>query len=470
MFTTDSQGQAKTTVLTQLPEGSAVSVRAIKGNLRSNSVTFKIGESTGNQDKTAGSGEKETADNEPVDPPGNQAGYPSGALAGNTAGAGEVTGALNPRNISISLTPDEGSMAINYLTQTDRAGTIVQYAEERTFNGSFLSAATVNGKDELTSLVDAGGMIPVRVHSATLTDMKPGTAYVYRLGDKRGGYSPVYKLKTPDYSGPYSFVFVTDPQAYNAATYGVFGDVLKKASAAGPEFILIGGDMADRGGNKDLWDMFFDAGSQVFSGIPVMACPGNHEYYDDENLVNYRAMFNLPANGPVDFSETAYSFETKDAVFMVLDTQRNTQKDMAKQLEWLEKVSAASGGKWKIVLMHRGIYSGFYDEAALRKTIAPVFDRAGIDMVLNGHDHTYLRTTMKSGVKVEPGKGTTYITGGSSAKKYYDAENRAWTEVLYDVNNPVFTTFKVYPDKISIISSHIENGKIANHDSFEIRK
>jgi hypothetical protein len=121
-------------------------------------------------------------------------------------------------------------------------------------------------------------------------------------------------------------------------------------------------------------------------------------------------------------------------------------------------------------MMNRGIYSGFYDESELRNVIAPVFDRAGIDLVLNGHDHTYLRTTMKAGKKVALGAGPTYITGGSSAKKYYDAKSRTWTQVLYDTNFPVFTTFRVYSDRISVISSHVENGKTVDHDQFEIRK
>ena len=97
-------------------------------------------------------------------------------------------------------------------------------------------------------------------------------------------------------------------------------------------------------------------------------------------------------------------------------------------------------------------------------------DKMGIDLVLNGHDHLYLRTTMKGGVKTTPGNGTTYITGGSSANKYYDAENRPWTQVLFDDNKPVFTVLNVLSDRISITSYHIDNGKTVVHDRFDIKK
>ena len=309
---------------------------------------------------------------------------------------------------------------------------------------------------------------PMRVHSAAISNLKAGTEYVYRLADNTGKFSTVYEFSTPNYDDSYSFVFVTDPQAADIASYNVFGDVLSRAvaKAGNPAFALIGGDLADRGGNKGQWDMMFNVGAKVFSSLPVMAVPGNHEYYDDENLTNFKSFFNLPKNGPDGYDETSYSFQTKDALFMALDTQ----KDLTKQMQWLEETSKASDKKWKIVMMHRGIYSGFYDEAALRKVIAPVFDRVGIDLVLNGHDHTYLRTTVKAGNKVAVGAGTTYITGGSSAKKYYDALTRTWTEVLYDTNNPVFTTFKVYNDRISVISSHVENGQTVDHDKFDIMK
>lgn len=420
---TDKYGKVKVSTVTQFPVGTILSAVAKKGTLASNTLNITISEK-------------------------------------NTG--------LTPQNLSLSLMPAPGDVSVNYITPKANSGTIVQYQEKSVFDGTFSGAMAIKGQEQELSLINLTKKVPVRVHSASLTNLKPGVSYIYRLGDDTGKFSSVYEFTTPKYDNPYSFVFLTDPQAAETASYQIFGDALNRAfeKAANPAFALLGGDLADRGGNKGQWDMMFSAASGVLSKLPVMAAPGNHEYYDDKSIVNFKALFTLPQNGPEGYKENSYYFETGDALFLVLDTQQSLKN----QLKWLENTCKASDKKWKIVLMHRGIYSGFYDEAELRKAAAPVFDRAGIDLVLNGHDHTYLRTTMKDGKKVLPGKGTTYITGGSSAKKYYDAKSRAWTQVLYDTNNPVFTTFTVYSDKIAVKSSHIENGKTVDHDSFEIVK
>ncbi len=421
--TTDKSGKASTQVLTQAPVGTNLKVSADKGGLSSKTLALTISE------KMSG---------------------------------------LSPQNLSLSLTANPGSMSINYLTPVAQEGTLVQYMEKKSFSGTFNGALVATGTSTETQIVNLTEKVPMRVHSVTMKDLKPGTTYVYRLANSSGQYSTVYEFTTPNYDSSYSFAFITDPQATNAASYQVFGDVLSRAveKAVDPAFILLGGDLADRGGNKSQWDLFFGAGARILSGIPVMAAPGNHEYYDDEALTNFTSYFSLPNNGPEGLGETSYSFQTKDALIFVL----NTQKNMAKQLEWLEETCKTSDKKWKIVMMHRGIYSGFYDEADLRKLAQPVFDRVKIDLVLNGHDHTYIRTTMRDGKKANIGAGTTYITGGSSGKKYYDANPRTWTTVLYDANYPVFTTFRVYPNKMVVTSSHIESGKTVDHDRFEIVK
>ncbi|MCX7773313.1 MAG: metallophosphoesterase, partial [Clostridia bacterium] len=422
---TDKAGKAQTTLLTSLPVGSSVKVQANKAGVISNIASLII------SDKNAG---------------------------------------LVPQDLNLTLTASGGAIAMNYITPKEQAGTLVQYAEKSTFTGSFSTEGiqAALGTDQETSLVNGQKTSAVRVHSVILENLKPGTAYIYRIGDATGRFSSAYEMTTPAYDKPYSFVFVTDPQSADNASYQVFGDVLKRGieKAVNPAFVLMGGDLTDNGGNKGQWGMLFNVGSNVFSCFPMAAAPGNHEYAGDAKLTNFTSYFTFPENGPSGLKEDAYSFQTSDALFMVLDTQKPLQP----QLQWVEQNSKASDKKWKIVMMHRGIYSGFYDEAEFRKLAAPSFDRAGIDLVLNGHDHTYLRTTMKGGKKVAPGAGTTYVTGGSAAKKYYDAKKRTWTEVLYDANNPVFTTFRVYSDHISVVSYHIEKGVTVEHDRFDITK
>jgi len=423
IVTTDKNGIARSDVFTDMAPGSVVSLQAVKDGLFSNVYRFTVS---------------------------------------------EPASGLEILKLSIALDESPSALKFHYFTPPEQTGTIIQIVEKSKFIGTFQNAASFTGTDNESHLLDGGKLVSARSHTVSVNGLKPGVTYVYRFKDSAGRTSEAYELVWPDTGKTYSFLYLTDPQAYNAAGYSVFGNVLQRAYviAENPAFIIMGGDMVDRGGNKAQWDMFFGYSAAVLSRLPMMAVPGNHETYDDTDLVNYRAYLALPENGPSGYAETAYSFETDDALFMTLNTQAGIQP----QLDWMQKKAASSNKKWKIVVMHRGPYAGFYNETELRNAIAPVMDKLGIDLVLNGHDHLYLRTTMKDGVKTTPGKGTTYITGGSSANKYYDAENRPWTQVLFDDNKPVFTVLKVQKDKISVTSYHVDNGKTVVHDKFDITK
>ena len=63
------------------------------------------------------------------------------------------------------------------------------------------------------------------------------------------------------------------------------------------------------------------------------------------------------------------------------------------QKTWLEKVLKNNPRKWSIVSFHHPIYSASArrDNALLRNEWKPLFDRYGVDLVLQGHDHSYAR-------------------------------------------------------------------------------
>ena len=53
--------------------------------------------------------------------------------------------------------------------------------------------------------------------------------------------------------------------------------------------------------------------------------------------------------------------------------------------------------KWRIVVMHQDIYGSGLDHSdsdgiILRTQLTPIFDANDIDVVLQGHDHSYART------------------------------------------------------------------------------
>lgn len=79
------------------------------------------------------------------------------------------------------------------------------------------------------------------------------------------------------------------------------------------------------------------------------------------------------------------------------------------QRYWLDQALGASTAPWKVVLLHRPLFSsGFYgNHRSLNQALVPLLERHGVHLVLAGHEHHYERLESN---------GVTYvITGGGGA-------------------------------------------------------
>ena len=134
------------------------------------------------------------------------------------------------------------------------------------------------------------------------------------------------------------------------------------------------------------------------AGVPFHAVLGNHDIRTNhgedqlkEPLFGMAGRWYKLQRGPVDF-------------FMI-DT--NVDAAWQHQLPWLKKALASRVAPWKIVVGHHPlISSGFYgnDPNGLRR-LGPLFERYGVQVYINGHDHHYERS--------QPIRGTTYLVVGS---------------------------------------------------------
>ena len=172
------------------------------------------------------------------------------------------------------------------------------------------------------------------------------------------------------------------------------------------DFILLAGDLVDRGNERTNWDHFFLRAAGVFDRVPVMPCVGNHEYLDVGPRL-YRAFFELPRNGPAGIaSDLVYHFEAGDACFAVLDSTLAAYDPAAakRQADWLDETLQHTRASWKFVMLHHPIYPShpWRDLPALRERFVPIFDKHHVDFVLQGHDHAYQRTyPMRGGRRAE---------------------------------------------------------------------
>ena len=275
----------------------------------------------------------------------------------------------------------------------------------------------------------------VRRHRVVVRGLEPDSVYFYALGaGTPRGWGPWRAVKTaPERGRPTRFLYLGDAQTGLAR----WGRLLEQAVRRHPDldFLVLAGDLVDRGNERTNWDHFFLRAAGVFDRVPLMTCAGNHEYLDVGPRL-YRAFFELPHNGPAGTDpDLVYSFESGDACFAVLDSTPAVCDPAAarRQAEWLDATFTRTRATWKLAMFHHPVYPShpWRDTPALREYWVPVFDKHQVDLVLQGHDHAYLRTfPLRAHRRTGPGQGTVYVIA-VSGDKYVDPARRDYGEVQY---------------------------------------
>jgi acid phosphatase type 7 len=267
----------------------------------------------------------------------------------------------------------------------------------------------------------------VHRHVVELTDLQPGTTYVYSVGDETGErWSELAEFTTaPAAIRPFSFIYMGDAQ--NGLDR--WGTLVNNAFRERPDaaFYVMAGDLVDRGNDRDDWDSFFFNAARIYDRRQLVPVLGNHEYQGG-NPQLYLDLFTLPENGPEKLGkERAYWFNYSNALFVILDSNLKPED----QKEWLEQVLSQSKATWKFAVYHHPAYSSApnRDNKGIREHWIPIFDKYHVDLALQGHDHAYLRThPMKAEKRVaSPKEGTVYIVSVSGTKMY-DQADREYTE------------------------------------------
>lgn len=326
-------------------------------------------------------------------------------------------------------------------------------------------------------------------HRIRLTDLEPGTRYAYAVSQGDALFGDTLTTAPGRSRDPVRLIFFadceTEPESTGKPTgwadpsgadpdrlYPLdqtegFANNLEVIWSRQPHLLSISGDVVESGGEQRDWDEFWRhtgavAGRNLAGRIPIIAAPGNHEYYEGPGMGRYdqpgseRAIgrfltyFDVPGNGSPEPADEGryYRLDYGPATIIGLDVSNGSphqsgddtnyyllgQGDAGggyspgfgpgtRQYAWLEEQlqQARERSAFTFVIFHHVPFSvgphgwpagasgdGFDPQSGVPvRSLVPLFHRYGVDALIAGHDEIWERSevegeTIDSGGTAEP--------------------------------------------------------------------
>ncbi|MBK7951921.1 MAG: metallophosphoesterase [Deltaproteobacteria bacterium] len=283
-----------------------------------------------------------------------------------------------------------------------------------------------------------------RFRTAPVRNRTPrdGNTHIWIVGDS--GTATETQLKPPLGDG----VSLTHPGEALAVKQGFLTYNQGKEPV---DLFLLLGDNAYLDGTDAQWQgAFFDIYPEIMKGAQVVPTIGNHEMggtlfdlgpllgippgrlitflggtsfssdplsWDDGNPATvdngppYLDIFTLPGEGEQggvpSGTEQYYSIAYANVHVVSLDSQLSNRDDAQRQAmaDWLAADLSANDRDWTVVIFHHPPYSKGENhdsdvedaEIDMREVFTPIFDDYGVDVVYNGHSHSYERSFYMTG-------------------------------------------------------------------------
>lgn len=316
-------------------------------------------------------------------------------------------------------------------------------------------------------------------HTVEFRDLQPGTKYCYRVGDGVN-WSEWFHFTTAKVEPePFSFIYFGDAQN---DVREMWSRVIRESFTDAPKakFFLHAGDLINTAESDQEWGEWHGAGAFLNAMIPSIAVPGNHEMAKAENgsrrtSHHWRPQFAFPENGIPGLEETNYTLTYQNVRIIALDSNQK----VIEQAPWLEQVLAENKHPWVICTFHHPVFSTAKgrDNPIVRNAWKPIFDKYKVDLVLQGHDHTYGRTTLETplaevvanvptGVtNVDTQTGTIYVVSVSGPKMYNLNPSEVMKRVAEDTQ--LYQVIHIDGDRL-VYESRTATGEL--YDAFELIK
>ena len=282
-----------------------------------------------------------------------------------------------------------------------------------------------------------------RVNAIHITGLKPETKYEFRVGDgEKWSEIKTFRTAAEADDANTSFFVMGDTQMSGDQESDADKEALKIMRNLSSilkdkkvDFGLQTGDYVDNGSNLAMWQEMQDAFSSCYPSTDIIHTLGNHEYYGNPTGDISNNILQLP-------DKDYYSVEYGSVYVAVINNSANLNK----ACEWLITDAAKSNCQWKVLAVHQPPY---YTNAnggseKFNKIIPDAAEKAGINVVFSGHDHSYARTPMlKDGQAVEE-NGVVYFICGDLGEKSRNVNYAITSGFKYEHATQDYTGIMLY--------------------------
>ncbi|MGD0883744.1 MAG: metallophosphoesterase family protein [Thermodesulfovibrionales bacterium] len=331
-------------------------------------------------------------------------------------------------------------------------------------------------------------------HIFTITNLTPNTKYYYEVVDATNGVYGTGSFLTAPAATATSVKFLgfgdtrTNPTAYDV----VLAEMNKViANDAGYQGLTVhAGDWVSTDG-ESYWTAEWFAPSLTDAitfraNSPINGVKGNHEntngystYYPKYYPFPYQSLTAKSGSTGVDlpYSNYWWSFDYGPVHFTIIDQYSNdpvTGKlsysvPSSAQTQWiindLTAASANPNTPWKIVMYHEPAWTGgdHTDNVTTQQYLDPLIRQYGVDLVLAGHSHNYVRTGVWNSAQQNGDSivmNVPYITsgGGGAPLGGVNLTNKSsWTHVIVADNDFNYSTFNVNGKTLTMQSFQVNN-------------
>lgn len=268
------------------------------------------------------------------------------------------------------------------------------------------------------------GLATGRRNRVRISGLAPGRAYSYEIGTAGRRLTNRLVFQTNRAADQrFTFIVFGDSGKGSRAQYELAADMIRAEPAA--DFVLHTGDLVYHDGARRRYgERFFTPYRHLLARVNFWPCLGNHDIDTDGTAAAYQEVFELPQNGPANMrAEHDYWFDYASCRVAVVDSNVTEDALRERVAPWLREVMADPRPRWSFVAFHHPPYTGgkYGPDQRIQRTLVPVFEEVGVDVVFNGHDHNYQRShPLRGGQIVAPGEGVVYVVTGAGSAQLYD--------------------------------------------------